>query len=187
VVHFWSLDSSVGGLPLLQALLLAREKDAEALRAGEKDQANLQHSIETLQAELVTSAQQVGLLQDVNKRLQEYNTSLQQYNTKLQSEASSAVEVISRTQKEKVAIMENLSTLRGHSTALSSQLDTARASLQEKLVQNKLLIDDADRLRVELQRISDDRDQRATQVLYFPSACSSARACCRNLEDQESQ
>ncbi|CAK9876044.1 unnamed protein product [Sphagnum jensenii] len=147
-----------------EALLLAREKDAEALRAGEKDQANLQHSIETLQAELVTSAQQVGLLQDVNKRLQEYNTSLQQYNTKLQSEASSAAEVISRTQKEKVAIMENLSTIRGHSTALSSQLDTAKASLQEKLVQNKLLMDDADRLRVELQRISDDRDQRATQV-----------------------
>jgi kinesin family protein C1 len=153
-----------------EALLLARKKDIEALQASEREQANLHQNIEKLNKELVASAQQVGVLQDVNKRLQEYNTSLQQYNTKLQSEASSAAEAISRTQKEKVAIMENLSTLRGHSTTLSSQLDSAKASLQEKLSQNKLLMDDTDRLRVELQRISEDRDQRVTQVLCFASA-----------------
>ncbi|CAM6020101.1 unnamed protein product [Sphagnum balticum] len=147
-----------------EALLLAHKKDLEALQASEREQANLHQSIEKLNKELIASAQQVGVLQDVNKRLQEYNTSLQQYNTKLQSEASSAAEAISRTQKEKVAIMENLSTLRGHSTTLSSQLDSAKASLQEKLSQNKLLMDDTDRLRVELQRISEDRDQRVTQV-----------------------
>jgi DNA repair exonuclease SbcCD ATPase subunit len=163
----------------LQALLLAHKKDIEALQASEREQANLHQSIEKLNKELIASAQQVGVLQDVNKRLQEYNTSLQQYNTKLQSEASSAAEAISRTQKEKVAIMENLSTLRGHSTTLSSQLDSAKASLQEKLSQNKLLMDDTDRLRVELQRISEDRDQRVTQVLCFASAFPYANACCQ--------
>lgn len=71
---------------------------------------------------------QVSSLQDINKRLQEYNTSLQQYNSKMQAEASNAAEAISRTQKEKAAIMENLSTLRGTTTSLNTQLNAAKAS-----------------------------------------------------------
>jgi len=69
---------------------------------------------------------QVVSLQDINKRLQEYNTSLQQYNSKLQADASNAAEAISRIQKEKAAIMENLSTLRGTTTSLNAQLATAK-------------------------------------------------------------
>ena len=71
---------------------------------------------------------QVISLQDINKRLQEYNTSLQQYNSKMQEETSNAAEALSRTQKEKAAIMENLSTLRGTTTSLTTQLTAAKAS-----------------------------------------------------------
>lgn len=69
---------------------------------------------------------QVSSLQDINKRLQEYNTSLQQYNSKLQADASNAAEANSRIQKEKAAIMENLSTLRGTTNSLNVQLATAK-------------------------------------------------------------
>jgi kinesin family protein C1 len=74
------------------------------------------------------SVDQVSSLQDINKRLQEYNTSLQQYNSKMQEETSNAAEALSRTQKEKAAIMENLSTLRGTTTSLTTQLAAAKAS-----------------------------------------------------------
>lgn len=39
-----------------------------------------------------------------------------------------------------------------------------QANLQERMNQHKLAVEEADRLRVELQRISDDRDERANQV-----------------------
>jgi kinesin family protein C1 len=47
----------------------------------------------------------------------------------MQAEASNAAEAISRTQKEKAAIMENLSTLRGTTTSLNTQLNAAKASV----------------------------------------------------------
>lgn len=63
------------------------------------------------------------------KRLQEYNTSLQQYNSKLQSELATTNETLKRVEKEKAAVVENLSTLRGHYTSLQDQLTTSRVSL----------------------------------------------------------
>lgn len=46
----------------------------------------------------------------------------------MQEETSNAAEALSRTQKEKAAIMENLSTLRGTTTSLTTQLAAAKAS-----------------------------------------------------------
>lgn len=64
------------------------------------------------------------------KRLQEYNTSLQQYNSKLQSELASTNETLKRVEKEKAAVVENLSTLRGHYTSLQEQLSSSRVSFR---------------------------------------------------------
>lgn len=63
------------------------------------------------------------------KRLQEYNTSLQQYNSKLQTELPTVNEALKRVEKEKAAVVENLSTLRGHYNALQDQFTLTRVSL----------------------------------------------------------
>lgn len=69
---------------------------------------------------------QISSLNDMYKRLQEYNTSLQQYNSKLQSELATTNETLKRVEKEKAAVVENLSTLRGHYNSLQDQLTSTR-------------------------------------------------------------
>lgn len=69
---------------------------------------------------------QISSLNDMYKRLQEYNTSLQQYNSKLQSELAATNENLKRVEKEKAAVVENLSTLRGHYNSLQDQLTSSR-------------------------------------------------------------
>lgn len=71
---------------------------------------------------------QVISLKEMYKRLQEYNTSLQQYNSKLQTDLSAANESLTRVEKEKLAIVENLSSLRGHYNSLQDQLTSTRVS-----------------------------------------------------------
>lgn len=76
------------------------------------------------------------------KRLQEYNTSLQQYNSKLQTDLSTANESLKKVEKEKLAIVENLSTLRGHYNTLQEQLTSSRVlSLDFSYVDIHLIID----------------------------------------------
>lgn len=72
---------------------------------------------------------QVISLKETYKRLQEYNTSLQQYNSKLQTDLSAVNESLIRVEKEKLAVVENLSTLRGHYNSLQDQLTSSRVSL----------------------------------------------------------
>lgn len=72
---------------------------------------------------------QIQSLNDMYKRLQEYNTSLQQYNSRLQSELAATNEMLKRVEKEKAAVVENLSTLRGHYTSLQEQLTSSRVSV----------------------------------------------------------
>lgn len=117
---------------LEQILRTGREKDAEALLAAEKETSRLLEELEKTNKEVVNLGQQVSSLQDINKRLQEYNTSLQQYNSKLQSDATIAAEATSRTLKEKAAIMETLSALRGHTSALQDQLDSTKVHARSR-------------------------------------------------------
>lgn len=66
---------------------------------------------------------------DMYKRLQEYITSLQQYNAKLQNELTAATGAKKQVEKEKVVILENLSTLRVHHNLLHKELNSAKVSL----------------------------------------------------------
>ena len=61
-----------------------------------------------------------------HKRLQEYNKSLQHYNRQLQTDVATATESVKRIEKEKSAIVENLSTLRGHHKLLQEQLTSSK-------------------------------------------------------------
>lgn len=60
------------------------------------------------------------------KGLQEYNSSLQQYNTKLQSDLAAANDNLKRVEKEKSAIVENLSALRSHNKSLQDELASSK-------------------------------------------------------------
>lgn len=72
---------------------------------------------------------QIQSLNDMYKRLQEYNTSLQQYNSRLQSELHETNETLKHVEKEKAAVVENLSTLRGHYSSMQEQLATSRVNI----------------------------------------------------------
>lgn len=63
------------------------------------------------------------------KRLQEYNTSLQQYNSKLQSELHQTNEILKNAEKEKVAVLENISSLRGQCASLQEQLTATKVGI----------------------------------------------------------
>lgn len=62
------------------------------------------------------------------KRLQEYNTSLQQYNSKLQTELNQTSETLSKVEREKAALMEDLSKLRGYHDSQQDQLASTKVS-----------------------------------------------------------
>ncbi|KAJ7296370.1 hypothetical protein O6H91_Y127600 [Diphasiastrum complanatum] len=144
--------------------LLRHEKDSEALRAAADERVHLLEETEKLRKEASSAIQQVETLQDINRRLQEYNTSLQQYNSKLQSDAAQAIEENSRTQKEKVAILETLGTVRGNNSALQTQLDTVKASLLAETTQRSFIKEELIRLRGELQRALEEKEKAQAEL-----------------------
>ncbi|KAL6999396.1 Kinesin-like protein KIN-14N [Sarracenia purpurea var. burkii] len=141
---------------------LAREKDAKA--AAERLQASLSEELRIAQRENSSANQKISSLNDMYKRLQEYNTSLQQYNSKLQSELALTNETLKRVEKEKAAVVENLSTLRGHYNSLQDQLASSRASQDEAMKQKEALVREVGCLRVDLHQVREYRDCQLSQV-----------------------
>lgn len=111
------------------------------------------------------------------KRLQEYNTSLQDYNSKLQKELATTSETLKRVEKEKSAVVENLSNLRGHHNSLQDQLATSRASQDEAMKQKEALLSEVGCLREDLQQVRDDRDRQLSQVLALTSEVVKYKEC----------
>ncbi|CAK9142310.1 unnamed protein product [Ilex paraguariensis] len=140
----------------------SREKEARV--ATERLQASLSDELGRAQLENSSANQKIQSLNDMYKRLQEYNTSLQQYNSKLQSELATANEALKRVEKEKAAVVENLSALRGHYTSLQDQHASCRVSQDEAMKQKELLVNEVGCLRGELQQVRDDRDRQLSQV-----------------------
>ncbi|KAG6491371.1 hypothetical protein ZIOFF_052711 [Zingiber officinale] len=131
----------------------------------------VENSLESVAAEFERVTQekecmsdQLKILQETNRRLQEYNTSLQHYNSNLQNEANKNGETISRLQKEKSSLMENLASTRDHTNSLKNQLDVSRSSQQDAIKQNEELKKDVNFLRTELQLVRDERDNLLPQV-----------------------
>ncbi|KAF5814947.1 putative minus-end-directed kinesin ATPase [Helianthus annuus] len=100
------------------------------------------------------------------KRLQEYNTSLQQYNSKLQAELNQTNEILKNVEKEKVAVLENLSNLRGYCTSLQDQLTATKVgeSNDEAMKLKDALASEVGCLRLDLQQVRDERDRQLSHV-----------------------
>ncbi|XP_057460846.1 kinesin-like protein KIN-14N isoform X2 [Actinidia eriantha] len=154
---------------------LAKEKDDKA--TAERLQASLSEELRIAQRENSNSNQKISSLNDMYKRLQEYNTSLQQYNSKLQSELATTNETLKRVEKEKAAVVENLSTLRGHYNSLQDQLTSSRASQDEAVKQKEALGNEVGCLRRDLQQVKEDRDCQLLQVQALTAAVIKYKEC----------
>ncbi|KAI3755848.1 hypothetical protein L1987_55657 [Smallanthus sonchifolius] len=141
---------------------LTKEKDARL--SVEKSQAPILQELERAQRESSSANQKILSLNDMYKRLQEYNTSLQHYNSKLQSELNQTNEILKNVEKEKVAVLENLSNLRGCCTSLQDQLTATKASSNETMNLKEALESEVGCLRLDLQQVRDDRDRQLSQV-----------------------
>ncbi|PSS06166.1 Kinesin-like protein [Actinidia chinensis var. chinensis] len=154
---------------------LAKEKDDKA--TAERLQASLSEELRIAQRENSNSNQKISSLNDMYKRLQEYNTSLQQYNSKLQSELATTNETLKRVEKEKAAVVENLSTLRGHYNSLQDQFTSSRASQDEAVKQKEALGNEVGCLRRDLQQVREDRDCQLLQVQALTAAVIKYKEC----------
>ncbi|KAI7752481.1 hypothetical protein M8C21_012578, partial [Ambrosia artemisiifolia] len=141
---------------------LTKEKDARL--SVERSQAPILEELERAQRESSSANQKILSLNDMYKRLQEYNTSLQQYNSKLQAELNQTNEILKNVEKEKSAVLENLSSLRGYCTSLQDQLTATQASNDEALKLKEALVSEVGCLRLDLQQVRDERDRQLSQV-----------------------
>ncbi|CAK9327360.1 unnamed protein product [Citrullus colocynthis] len=140
-----------------------REKDARI--AAENLQASLSGDLEKALQEKLAAEKRLASNEDLYKRAQEYNISLQQYNSKLQADLDTTSESLKRVGMEKMTVVENLSTLRGHNKTLQEQLKSLKASLEEAVKQKDSLTNDIKCLREELQQVRSDRDRLTSQML----------------------
>ncbi|XP_062087449.1 kinesin-like protein KIN-14C [Humulus lupulus] len=147
----------------LDAINLHR-REKEARDAAEKLHASVSTELEKAKQEKLIADQRVSTSEDLYNRAQEYNKSLQQYNSKLQTDLETTSESLKRVEMEKLTIVENLGTLRGHNKALQDQLTSITASRDDAIKQKELLVNELKCIRVELQQVRDDRDRQVKQV-----------------------
>ncbi|KAH9803277.1 kinesin-like protein KIN-14N [Citrus sinensis] len=164
---------------------LAREKETRLNM--ERSHASLSEDLGKAQEELQSANQRIASINDMYKLLQEYNSSLQHYNTKLQKDIDAAHESIKRGEKEKSAIVENLSTLRGQYKSLQEQLSTYKASQDEAMRQKDALVHEVASMRVELQQVRDDRDHQLSQVQALTAEVIKHKELAVSSEDLEAR
>ncbi|GMH30287.1 hypothetical protein Nepgr_032130 [Nepenthes gracilis] len=138
--------------------------EKEARVAAENLQASLSEELEKTRQEKLVAEQKIVTFEDMYKRLQEYNTSLQQYNSRMQTDLAAATATLQQVEKEKLAMLETLSTLRGHYSTVQNQLTLSKASQDELAKQKVVLENDVNCLRRELQQVRDDRDRHFAHV-----------------------
>eukprot|EP00249_Psilotum_nudum_P004083 c17610_g3_i1 orf=264-1364(+) len=159
------LDDELASLrERVQELLLSRERDCSALQETQRECGRLLEEVEEAKRCHLTACEQVKSLEDINKRLTEYNASLQLYNSKLQSDATTAAEENGRTKKEKITILESLSSARGSAAALQAQLDTVNFTLQGESKQKNNLLRELEKLGEEVQQIREEKVRCNIQI-----------------------
>ncbi|XP_076890246.1 kinesin-like protein KIN-14N [Bidens hawaiensis] len=160
-------------LAAIESLMV--EKDARVI--AERSQASLKEDLEKTLRENETSNQKVISLNDMYKRLQEYNASLQQYNSKLQSELNQTSETLNKVEREKAALMENLSDLRGYHESQKDQLVSTKASLEESLKIKDALANEVGCLRGDLHQVREDRDRQLSLVQELTTEVVEYKEC----------
>lgn len=154
---------------------LMTEKDARL--SAERSQASLSEDLEKALREGSSANQKIISLNDMYKRLQEYNTSLQQYNSKLQTELNQTSETLSKVEREKAALMEDLSKLRGYHDSQQDQLASTKASLEETTKLKDALANEVGCLRVDLHQVRDDRDRQLSLVQDLTAEVAQYKEC----------
>ncbi|KAM0040280.1 putative minus-end-directed kinesin ATPase [Helianthus debilis subsp. tardiflorus] len=154
---------------------LVAEKNARM--TAERSQAALTEDLEKALRESSSSNQKIISLNDMYKRLQEYNTSLQQYNSKLQTELNLTSETLNKVEREKAALMENLSNLRGYHESQQDQLVSTKVSLEESLKLKDALAGEVGSLRGDLHQVREDRDRQLSLVEDLTSEVVQYKEC----------
>nr|XP_043621864.1 kinesin-like protein KIN-14N [Erigeron canadensis] len=165
---------------------LMTEKDARM--TAERSQASLTEDLEKALRESTSANQKIVSLNDMYKRLQEYNSSLQQYNSKLQTELNQTSETLGKVEREKAAIMEKLSKLRGYHDSQQDQLASTKASLEESMKLKDALASEVGCLRGDLHLVREDRDRQlilvqdlTAEVLQYKECTGKSAAELGNL------
>ncbi|KAE8728554.1 Kinesin-1 [Hibiscus syriacus] len=138
--------------------------EVEARFTAEKTIASLTDELQKAQQDIAAANERATSLDNTHKRLQEYILSLQQYNSKLITDLDIVRESLKRVEKEKLAIVENLSTLRGHCSSLQEQLTLSKALQDDAVNQKETLVNEVKCLRGELQQVRDDRECQVSKV-----------------------
>ncbi|MCD7473113.1 hypothetical protein HAX54_014736 [Datura stramonium] len=153
----------------------SREKHARD--TAEKLQASVSEELKRAQQDNASANQKIQSLDNTYKGLQEYNRNLQDYNSRLQKDLGRVNETLKRVEKEKAAVVENLSGLRGHYTSLQEQLTSSRAVQDEAVKQKEALVSEVGFLRGDLQKMRDDRDQQSLQVQVLTAEVIKYKEC----------
>lgn len=151
------------------------KREKEARTASEKAQDALKEELARAEQNALNAIEKLKTQEEINKRLQEYNTSLQQYNTKLQNELKGSDDGKKQAEKEKTAILENLSTIRGHYNMLQKEFTSAKGSLDEAVKQKEFAKREVDILRGELQQVREDRERQLSLVQELTSELNACK------------
>ncbi|KAD5318048.1 hypothetical protein R6Q59_033364 [Mikania micrantha] len=154
---------------------LMTEKNARM--TAERSQASLTEDLDKALRESSSSNQKILSLNDMYKRLQEYNTSLQQYNSKLQTELNQTSDTLNKVEREKAALMENLSNLRGYHESQQDQLTSTKVSLEESLKLKDALASEVGCLRGDLHLVREDRDRQLSLVQDLTAEVEQYKEC----------
>ncbi|KAI4390107.1 hypothetical protein MLD38_002255 [Melastoma candidum] len=141
---------------------LAKEKEGRL--ASEKALDSVSADLAKAQEDLSSSSQRLATINDMYKRLQEYNASLQEYNCKLQLDLSTASENLKRSENEKLAFVEDLSSAKGGYNSIQEQFASLKVSHDKASKQKEVLSCEVSRLRVDLNKVRDERDRHLTQT-----------------------
>ncbi|KAE8704048.1 Kinesin-1 [Hibiscus syriacus] len=160
-------------------------KEKEARTSIERLQASLSEELEKVQGELDGANKRIVSVNDMYKLLQEYNSSLQLYNSKLQTDLDTAHETIKRGEKERLAIVENLHTLRGQHKSLQDQLLSSIASQEEVMKQKDSLLNEVACLRMELYQTKESGEHYQQQVQSLTAEVSKYKELATSSSELE--
>ncbi|EPS70906.1 hypothetical protein M569_03849 [Genlisea aurea] len=154
---------------------LSEEKEVRL--AAERQQESVSADLKRSQEQCSDLNLKLKSLEDMHKRVQEYNKSLQQYNTKLQSDLNRTQENLQRVDKEKAAVVENLSSVRGQNSSLQEQIASSRAMYDEVIKERETLRNEIVSVRCDLHQVRDDRDQQLRQVQLLLADVEKYKEC----------
>ncbi|CAK9317669.1 unnamed protein product [Citrullus colocynthis] len=161
---------------------LTKEKEARLIM--ERSQASISEELTRAQRELSSANQKISSLNEMYKRLQDYITSLQQYNGKLHTELSTAEDDLKRVEKEKAAVVEDLSMIKG-------ELALSKASQDEAVKQKDAMVNEVMCLRREIQQVRDDRDRQLSLVQTLSDEVEKCRETagkyCEELDEMKAK